>query len=256
MALSSGAAPQRGLRKSQLLLNWKSRLCSLVADTGQVGVFTPFFSGVNAPGNVLGRNGTPIVAGHGQPRWEQHADSGNITRLLLEGEVPLRQSENVVMPWPLKVSAIALEWLVWPMYAPGENIGSAAYGPMIGTATTGGGWFGIRRLGTDWHAVRKRGGVEIVSAVTDIGSVFPIYVLATLGLGGVLTISTRDATTQVRTGASTTDANMLIATETWGNSQFSFCGVQGLVAPGGRWRYELLKVPRGVKTFPQLDLMS
>jgi hypothetical protein len=257
VTLRSGAASARGIRPSQLLFSWTARYGQLDAITGQAGLFTMFIGVGYAPGTVEGQNGSPITAGHGMLRFDQGAARGTITRLKMAGEPVGQDSENLIYPFPLKITETTLFWRVFPDYTVGQNIAPAAYGVMIGSATTGAGWMGVRRLGTDWQAVRKRGAVEIASTLTDIGRAFPVDVLVTLGTGGVLQLSLRDVVTGVITvGATATDSTMLTAGETWGGSQLQFTGIQGLVAPGGWWYHETVKVARGVKTFGQIDAMS
>jgi hypothetical protein len=257
MTLRSGAASARGLRPVTLLFYWTARYGDLTALTGQVPTLSVFIGPGWVTGTVEGLNGSPLSAAHGMPRFDQAAARGTITRLKMAGEVPLQDSENAVYPFPLKVTETTLFWRVFPGYTVGENVTTPAYGPMVGVATTGAGWLGIRRLGTDWQAVRKRGAVEIAVTLTDIGRAFPTDVLVTLGAGGVLQLSLRDVVTGViTTGGTATDSNMLTTGETWGGSLLTLNGVQGLVAPGGKWYHETVKVARGVKTFAQIDSMS
>ncbi len=251
--VTTGAGPSRIRRKSDLLFGWRSSDLSLDAYTGQVGTPNPFIVGV-VPATIEGRNGVTVTAGVGQPRWEQAAARGTITRLAVEGEVAGQVVEQYIHPFALRVQALSLYWRVWPMYTVGQNLAQVAYGPMIGQATTGGGWLGLRRIGTDWQATRKRGAVEITSTLTDVGSVFPLDVLVTMTPGGTVVLSLRDATS-TRVGTGPTDVNMAITTETWGGSLFGFCGIQGLVAPGGRWWYEVIKIARGVQSFTSMDLL-
>lgn len=249
---ATGAGSQRLARNSQLLFYWHARRGSLVAYTGQVGRFLVVASGVNH--FINGRNGgAGVVAGNGQPRFQQIVSEGTVTRLSLRGDDAPSDVERVEWDWPLKVMALTVYIKCYPVYTPGQNLPDDRRLLGLGDGTTSGGELIIERNTTEWRALRKRSAATITSQVAEAGgSVFPMEVLVTLAAGGVLTINSRTAAGVVLTDATpATDANMLIATELWATSKLYLGG-----AAGGNFRSETIKIARGIKTFPQMDLLA
>jgi hypothetical protein len=254
----TGAAPQRAARSSQLVFGWESRHQTLDAYTGQEGFHQFFINPGAVPALVTGRNGTPVQAGYAMPRWEQVAARGNIPRLVIEGEVGGQVVENVVYQWPLKVMAQSVFFRLWPFYNPGESLGSDAYALCFGVQDTDGGYLRIYRHLDRWYAHRARLSVGWISEFVEPGTtVFPIDILVTLSAAGTLQIQGRDSSpSRTRTvGAPLTNASMVFP-EPWDDNVMTLCGSMGLVAPGGRWRYESIKVARGVHTFDSIDKLT
>jgi hypothetical protein len=254
---NTGAALQRPTTSSQLVAHWRSRGPGVDSESGLDMLTGQKASNVafTSPGNhapTIEASPSGMFGGFRQPRFQRNPARGNVMRLDVEGEVAGQSVEQYLYDFPLNLQELTVLWRVWPVFAAGLDVGSAQWGLMLGTTTVGGGWLGIRREGVNWVLGRKRGATEIISQLPSTGDVYPVDLLATLATGGSITLRVRDAN-GIRNGNTATDANMLIATEIFGNSQMTFCGVQGLVAPGGRWHYELVKIARGVKTHADVD---
>jgi hypothetical protein len=247
--MSTGAGPQRPMRKSQLIFGWDSRYGTLDAYTGQVGRFlvvTP----VGAP-TVDGRNGVTAQGGHGMPRWEQLTSQGLIPRLTIVADDGAKDVERIEWDWPLKVMSLSIYVKVYPLYTPGQSLGSTRNLLSLGSADTGGGSLTLRRTTTQWSAFRQRQGTATGSSITEPGTaVFPVEVLGTLSSGGELSLHYRDAasTPDLRSGTPETNANMMIPTESWAGNI--------LYASGGAYRMEKIKIARGVQSFASMDLLQ
>lgn len=250
-----GAASLRTERTSQLMFHYRAADATVDALSGQPGAFSLFILGGYIPSTITGQNNVTVSAGHGLPRFDQAPARGAITRLLTEGEVAAQDSENITWDFPLLIQPLTMFWRVYPVYAPGANVAVARYGPTIGNNVTLGGWLSIRRLGTDWQASRLKGATEIVSVVSAVGEIYPVDLLLTITSLGALTLSIRDAA-GIRVGTTGTNIALMNQSETWSAGVLSICGIQGLVAPGGQWYHEILKVARGVKTFAEMDKLS
>lgn len=257
-AIAPGANPSRLIRPSSLLFGWRASDVSLDAYTGQVGTLVALVNPGAVPSTIQGRNGAVITAGEAQPRFEQVAARGNITRLVLEGEVTGQDVEQLYYPWPLKIMAMSVWVRIWPFYAAGSSQAQPWYAITLGNDTGGGGRLTLRRTGTNWEALRQRGAASLSSSFSESGSTtYPIDLLITLSAAGVLQLLSRDAVGLIQNGtASAADANMTITTESWAGSILQLNGITGLVLPGGQWRYENIKIARGVQTMTSIDLLS
>jgi hypothetical protein len=260
--MTTGAVSSRPIRQSDLVFGWrasgfgKDSPSGLDAYTGQVASYTA--SPSISPGMIEGRNGSLLVPGRGMPRFEQALSRGGVTRLVLEGEVIDRDVENVSYPWPLLVMSLSVYVRLWPLYAAGASVSFDSWAWILGNATTDGGLLGLCRVGTNWQARRIRGGTEIAAAFVEPAAiVFPVDLLVTLSSGGQISLYSRDAASPpvLRNGTlQPTDANMMIPTEPWAGNVFSLAGAGSRL--GGRWRYENLKIARGVHTFASIDALS
>lgn len=256
MSLLPGAGPQRFDRASPLIFGWDAKYRSVAAYTGQNDGFQVVSATV--PGNVDGQNGLSILSGRGMPRWVQAPARGNRLQLAIESSVALQDQEVVPYGYNRKVMQLSIFWRVWPMWAAGTNLGLSAWGLLLGNGTTNGGLFAIGRVNDTWQVQRKRGAVAISTSFVEPGATaYPIDILATLGVGGLITLSTRDALGVLRNGTTTpADPNMLILTETWAGSLLTYSPVGIGAYPGGRWWYEKVKIAKGVLTFTQMDLLT
>lgn len=239
----TGAGKQRGRRSSGLLFHWESRLCSLVANTGHVLVPTPTISGGDQTGYVTGRNGLQSRPGFGMARFDQAAAQGTVTRLLVEYGLSGLCDEQYRTGWVPRVMACSIYAKLYPVDAPGTNLGLSSWAVQLGEGASGGGLMAIGKSDNAWWLTRSRSGVSISAAFTEpAGLVYPVEVMGTLSLLGQIALFTRDAAGVLRNGTSTpTNATMMIPTDLWGNSVL----ILGAGA-GGRWRYESIKIPRGV----------
>lgn len=259
--MSTGAAPQRGLRSSRLIFGWTTRWCfrrgNLDAYTGQVGTYSVVINTGAVPTTITGRNGAAVQAGYGHPRWEQRTAQDTVSRLALSGEVTGLVVEQLAFPWPLKVMAMTALVRLWPNYTAGSSVSPAAHALTLGQGTTGGGRLTLRRNGTSWSAVRERQGVSIESSFVEPGGTpYPIDLLISLTSGGALTLSGRSSAGTVTVGNTATNAVMTTVTDIWTDSSLTFNGTTGLVLPGGKWWYELVRIARGTKTYAQMDELS
>jgi len=116
----------------------------------------------------------------------------------------------------------------------------------------------IARLGTSWQVRRARAGSVLISGFTESAlTVYPIELLATLAAGGGVRIQGRDAAGATWDSGTFTDATMYNTAEFWGDAQVAANGIQAMTdADGGAHQHEVIKIARGNKTFPQIDLLS
>jgi len=247
-----GAPTLRRTRSSQLVHGWQSRRRKLDAYTGQVGRFYIVTPG--AAGTITGRNGVAVPAGHGQPRWEQVPTQGTKTRLTLVGDVGGQDVERLEHDYLNRVFALSLYVKAWPLYTPGQNLGSPRPLISLGNATTGGGSLTIDRNGTAWRAVRARGAGSAAPQVTEPGTaVFPIEIMATMSRDPATDDATvallyRDGAGALLSAVGIVLVDGALLTEYWaGNILFS---------TGGAYRLETVKIARGVQTFASMDLLN
>ena len=256
MTARTGAGPQRGIRSSQLLFGWQARHGLLDAYTGQEGRFSVVIAGA-AP-TMDGRNGATSQAGHAMPRWEQITGQGPgygspaaafTTRLAVVGDVGGQDVERLEWDAPWRVMALSIYVRCWPLYTPGADVGLARPLLSLGDADTGGGLLVLQRVTTKWEARRIRLASEIYGEVVEPGTAaYPMDVLATLSAAGQVAVHTRDAAGVLASQLGPTDASFAVPTEMWAD------GI--LYTPGGAYRYETIKIARGVQTFAAMDALS
>jgi hypothetical protein len=255
----TGAAPSRPIRKSDLLLGWRASDLSLNAYTGQTGRILTQSSagGADVPGEIQGRNGSTVVAGRAQPRWEQIVSRGNAVMLGLQQDASGKDIEMFEIAFPLKVMSLSLWLRVWPGYTAGSSVTGNRWLALLGNdPNTSGGYLGILRTGLNWYGRRVRVAATIESLIADAGAaVWPLELLVTLaasGTTGTIQLSTRTsaATPVVTVGpAEAGGTNMVITTETWGNSNL-------YLATTAHHSYEAIKLARNVHTFASIDALT
>lgn len=256
MILYPGVRSKRTSRSSRLAFLWEARDASLVARSGQVGVFSA--SGVSTIGGVItpGTGPGTVQAGRAQPRFGM---VGGVPLLDLASATAGQDAELLQFPFALGPVSLTLLLTLTPTWTMGASRATINYAFTLGNLSIGTPAWRVSRGGaggeaTGWSIRRTIPGptTDIATVAEGAGLTAPLALLVTYNhTTGVDAISIRDANGTV-TGPVSSSA-IAANTSRWAGDTLYFANDPQASTSGLPIRLHVVKLAIGVKTYADMD---